>query len=98
MKFTMEIRKDNRLAFLDVLVKKKLNGSLGHMVYRKPTHTDLYLHAESEHHPAQKNEVLRTLIHRAKTICDMESLGEELQHLKRPSEKMVTANRLLVTP
>jgi hypothetical protein len=50
-------------------------------------HTDFYLHAESEHHPAQKNAVLRILVHRAKTICDTESLGEELQPLKRPSEK-----------
>jgi hypothetical protein len=72
---------------LDVLVKKKPNDSLGHTVYRNPTHTDLYLHAESEHHPAQKNGVLRTLVHRAKTICHTESLGEELQYLKKTFKK-----------
>jgi hypothetical protein len=38
----MEIWIDNSLAFLDVLVKKKPDGSLGHTVYRKPMHTDLY--------------------------------------------------------
>jgi hypothetical protein len=58
IKFRMVIGKDNRLAFLDVLVKKKPDGSLGHTVYGKPMHTDLYLHAESEHHLAQKNAVL----------------------------------------
>jgi hypothetical protein len=57
-----------------------LDGSLGHTVYRKPMHTDLYLHAESAHHPAQKNWVLRTLVHR-------ESIGEELQHLKKTFRK-----------
>jgi hypothetical protein len=83
IKFTIETGINNRLAFLDVLVKKKPDGLLGHSVYRKPTHTDLYLHAESAHHPTQKNGVLRTLVHRAKTICDTESIGEELQHLKK---------------
>ena len=54
MKFTMELEKENKLPFLDILAEKNPDGSLGHSVNRKPTHTDLYLHAESEHHPAQK--------------------------------------------
>ena len=39
------------LSFLDVLVFKKADGTLGHQVYRKPIYTDRYLHAESHHHP-----------------------------------------------
>jgi hypothetical protein len=61
IQFTMETEKDDKLTFLEVLVKKKLDGSLGQTVYRKPTHTDLYLHANSEHHPAQKQAVMSTL-------------------------------------
>jgi hypothetical protein len=30
---------------------------------------------------------LRTLVHRAKTICDTESIGEKLQHLKKTFRK-----------
>jgi hypothetical protein len=54
IKFTMEVEQNGSLPFLDVLVSRRPDGSLGHSVYRKSTHTDLYLHAKSEHHPAQK--------------------------------------------
>jgi hypothetical protein len=80
--FTMEMESDGRLPFLDVLVQRKADGQLGHSVYRKPTHTDLYLHAESHHHPSQGAAVLTTLFHRAATISDAEHLGPELKHLK----------------
>ena len=87
IQFTMETEKDNKLAFLDVLVKKRSDGSLGHTVYRNPTHTDLYLHANSEHHLTQKQAVMRTLVHRARMTCDTESLEEELKHLKKTFRK-----------
>jgi hypothetical protein len=60
--FTMEIEQGRTLPFLHVLVSRRLDGTLGHMVYRKSTHTDLYLHAKSEHHQAQKRAVLTTLV------------------------------------
>lgn len=42
--FTMEIENENRsLPFLDTLITRKADGSLGHQVYRKPTHTNRYL-------------------------------------------------------
>ncbi|XP_046406226.1 uncharacterized protein LOC124171132 [Ischnura elegans] len=48
----MQTEKDNRLPFLDILIERRADGSLGHSVYRKPTHTDLYLNGRSHHHPA----------------------------------------------
>jgi hypothetical protein len=68
----MEIETNGSLPFLDVLVTKKPDSSVGHSVYRKPTHTGLYLLAKSHHHPSQKHAVLTTLINRAKTMCDTE--------------------------
>jgi hypothetical protein len=78
VKFTIKMEENGMLPFLDVLVTKKPDGSLGHTVYRKPAHTDLYLHAKSHHHPSQKHAVLTTLINRAKTTCDTKSLNAEI--------------------
>jgi len=50
----MDIEKNKKLSFLDVLVTKKADNILSHEMYRKPTYTNRYLHAESYHHPAQK--------------------------------------------
>jgi hypothetical protein len=65
IKFTMEIGGGRHLLFLDIDIYKKANGSLGHKVYRKTTHTNLYLH----HHPATRS------------LRDQESLAQELQFL-----------------
>ena len=39
IQFTIELQANNSLAFLDVLVIRNSNGTIGHTVYRKPTHT-----------------------------------------------------------
>lgn len=83
----MEIEENRSLPFLDILITRNMDGTLGHAVYRKRTHTDLYLNANSCHHPAQRNSVLNTLVHRARSICDKESLPGELQHLKDTFKK-----------
>ncbi|XP_059066646.1 uncharacterized protein LOC131857886 [Cryptomeria japonica] len=67
--FTKELESNNRLSFLDVLICKKPDGSLGRQVYRKTTHTDLYLHSSSHHHHSQKVGILKTLALRAHRIC-----------------------------
>ena len=81
IKFTIEIEEGGHLPFLDIDIYRKTDGSLGHKVYVKPTHTTLYLHQLSHHHPANKHLVLSSLIHRAKTLCDQDSLEQELSFL-----------------
>jgi len=56
-------------------------------MYRKPTHTDRYLHAESYHHPAQKQSAINSLVHRTFTISDKEYLQTELNYLKIALQK-----------
>jgi hypothetical protein len=43
IQFTMEKEEDGHLPFLDIDIYRKPDGSLGHSVYRKPTHTNLYI-------------------------------------------------------
>ena len=66
IQFTMEIEKDGRLPFLDTEVMRNQNdGTAYTVVYRKPTHTDRYIHYDSYHHPQIKTGVIRTKIRRA---------------------------------
>ncbi|XP_018567608.1 uncharacterized protein LOC108908159 [Anoplophora glabripennis] len=82
IQFTMEIKKNAALPILGVLVERKPDDTLGHRVYRKPTHKDRYLNAESHHHPAQKQGIINTLIHRTRIISETRHLAEELEHLR----------------
>jgi hypothetical protein len=67
IQFTMEVE-EGHLPFLDIDTYIKRDGSLGHKVYRKPTHTNLYLYQTSHYHPANKHSVLSSLVHRAKVL------------------------------
>lgn len=51
-----------QLVFLDMLVTRRDDHRLGHSVYRKPTHTDHYLHRDSTYHLRQKHAVMETLL------------------------------------
>ncbi|XP_026741900.1 uncharacterized protein LOC113503954 [Trichoplusia ni] len=77
---TIEEEKEGKLPFLDVLVIREPNGRVTHTVYRKPTHTDRYLRADSHHHPSHLSSVPRTLLNRALALCDHEYVNAELRH------------------
>ena len=77
-----ETRSDGSMSFLDILIIPKEDGSLTTSVYRKPTHTDLYLHWDSHHTIPSKYSVVGTLYNKAKTICSStQLLQKEEQHL-----------------
>ncbi|KAJ4432648.1 hypothetical protein ANN_21271 [Periplaneta americana] len=74
---------EGSLPFLDIHIHRKADGTLGHGIYRKLTHTDLYLNALSLHHPSQKKSVLTSSLHRAIVISDINNLPAEMDHLCR---------------
>ena len=84
IKFTTEEpRDDGSMPFLDTLMTPQENGTLTTFLYRKPTHTDLYLQLDSHHNVACKFSVINTLPHRAKAMCsNSEMLKTELKHIK----------------
>ena len=84
IQFTAEDqRSDGAMLFLDIQITPGKDGSLSTSVFRKPTHTDLYLQWDSHHTLTSKYSVIGTLQHRAQTICsNPHLLQKEEQHLK----------------
>ena len=82
--FTVEeAKEDGSIPFLDTLIIPEQNGTFSIGVYRKPTHTDLYLLWDSNHNLSAKYSVIKTLTHRAFAICSTPQLLEkELNHLE----------------
>ena len=65
-----------------ILITPREDGSLKTTIYRKPTHTDLYLQWDSNHTITAKYGVVDTLHHRANVICSSpELLQQEEKHL-----------------
>ena len=84
-----ESRSDGSMPFLDTLVILQPDGSFSTTVYRKPTHTHLYLQWDSNHTIAAKYSVVNTLHHRAKAVCSNSQLleKEEDHHTDGPTRK-----------
>ena len=85
IQFTVEeAGPDASIPFLDIVVTPQSDETLTTKVYRKLTHTDLYLQWDSNHNLASKYSVINTLTYSARTICSSpEMLNYELQHLEK---------------
>ena len=84
-KFTMEeLDQGGSLPFLDTLVSPGPNSTSTTTVYRKPKHTDQYLHCDSNHFIGAKHSVFNTLPYKAKVVSTkQQSLHRELKHIKK---------------
>ena len=83
IQITVEPTQQGSLPFLDTLVNMEQDNTFSTSVYRKPTHTDQYLHWDSNHHITGKQSMFNTLAHRAKVVSSShEKLEQELQHIK----------------
>ena len=83
-----EVRSDGSMPFLDILITPEEDGSLSASVFRKPTHTDLYLQWDSHHTISSKYSVPGSLYHRAKTVCsNSQLLQKEEDHLCKALKK-----------
>lgn len=78
IEFTMELESDGVIPFLDVNVGRE-KGRLRTSVHRKKTHTDRYLHFNSNHYPQTKTGIISCLRDHAEKICDETSLKDELR-------------------
>ena len=74
---------NGELAFLDTLLKRN-NGEISVLVYRKPTHTDQYLHYSSQHQTSCKESVVFSLFNRTYSIItNKDDLHKENASIKQ---------------
>ena len=71
------------MLFPDILITPCEDGSLATTVFRKPTHTDLYVQWGTHHAISSKYSVIGTLHHRANTTCSSPKLVQKEEHLQR---------------
>lgn len=82
IKFTVEVEQNGQLSFLDILIKRHQDGTLGCTVYKKLTHINFYLNNWSHHYPAQKCGVILMLLDIAHHVADTGYLKDEWEDLK----------------
>ena len=80
IKFTKEDEVDRILPFLDVKVHRS-DESFKFSIYRKPTHSESYIHFFSFHPLSVKKAVASGLFLRALRFCDPEFLDQEFEHI-----------------
>ena len=84
IQFTIELETDGCLPFLDTQITRHQDGSLSTKVYRKKMYTDKYLDFRSHHPLAHKLAVVRTLFHRADSLCSsVLDQDDEKKHVVR---------------
>lgn len=83
IKFTMEVEENNNISFLDIILIRNEDGTLGHKIFKNKAHTDNYLHADSHHHLTQKMGVLRTLFTRSVRISNTSHVDEEIEYSRK---------------
>ncbi|KFD53929.1 hypothetical protein M513_05196 [Trichuris suis] len=62
-------------------IEKEMSGQLKTTVYRKPTHSNRYLHFSSHHLRAVMKGIMRGMVKRAIDLCEPEFLREVLHHI-----------------
>ena len=75
IKFIVELKKEGILPFLDTCIQRGGEGSLDITVYRKLTHTDLYLHFSSHHPRHVKRGLFRYLFDRTSAVSTARTWG-----------------------
>ena len=83
IEFTYELEQDNKISFLDVLIARENEEKMETCVYRKPTHTDVYLNWNAHAPNIRKTSTVRSLMKRAFKVRSNDiSLNNELNHLE----------------
>lgn len=80
--YTMGIAKDKMFPFLKYTSSKKQDNTLGHTVFRNPTHTNRYLHPDLHHYPAEIVG-MKTLTKRTEVLAEESYKKQETNEVYR---------------
>ena len=82
IQFTLERESDGKLLFLDLLLERRLDGSIFMSMFWKSPHTDRYLDFDSHHPLTHKTAVVHTLQYRARMLSSsVKARRDEESHL-----------------
>ena len=81
---------DGSLPYMDILIHADKSTS----VYRKPTHTNLYVHYNSCAPSYSKDSVIRSLTRRAHFLCSPNTYKKNWTQSTQPPYKMGTPDRV----
>ena len=93
--FTIEQELGGKLSFLDVLINRGVNGRPEFSVFRKPTHSDCYLHAFSDQSEKVKVGVISGFFLRGYRICSPVYLQGEINYIRNVFLKLGYSNRVI---
>ena len=79
--FTMEVESGGMLPFLDVCVSRNYTGFPTYRIYRKPTHSNTYIHRFSAHPTNVKLGTISGLFLRAYRLCNADSIDDEIEYV-----------------
>ena len=88
IKFKVEEEDNSSLPFLDVLVVRSETNYPTFKVYRKPTHSNSYVHAFSNHASDVKLGVISNIFLRAYKVCDNKFLKDEIEAISNSFHKL----------
>ena len=81
IKFTLEKEDEGNICFLYLKMIRNANGSLKFKIFRTQTHTDKYLNIDSYLGIQHENSVVRSLMHRANSLCDDQFINNEFSQI-----------------
>ena len=82
IKFTALREANNCLPFLDVQVMRGNNNRLCFKLYRKPTHSNLYIPAFSSHSTnIKEGAILNNIFQRVYKVCDLQYMDEGIDFI-----------------
>jgi uncharacterized protein (UPF0335 family) len=94
--FTYEIEKKRSLPFLDIEILRNKNNKISFSIYRKPTHTNNYIHSNSFDHNSHKHAAFHSLIHRLLSVpMNNKNFQKELEYIKHTAASNGYSEKLI---